>query len=113
MQNNGDALHDANDEFKADKEIVLAAVQNNGQSLKFASDEFKADKEIVMLAVKCDQVASEENSFHYHPALRYADHKLRNDKEIVLAALKTNKEAIWYTGYDLQIDSDVMHVAES
>jgi len=40
------------DEFKADKDIVLASVRQNGMSLQYASDDLRRDKDVVLAAVK-------------------------------------------------------------
>ena len=64
-------------EFRADREIVLAAVKKDGQALRYAADELKADREIVLAAVK-----------KYGRALNYASDELKKDKEIILAAAK-------------------------
>jgi hypothetical protein len=40
----------ASDVFKADREVVLAAVAQDGDALQFASDDLKADGEVVLAA---------------------------------------------------------------
>ena len=49
-------LHNASDELKADREVVLAAIQDSGRPLHYASDELKADREIVLTAMNADQI---------------------------------------------------------
>eukprot|EP00971_Amphidinium_carterae_P167105 3311336-Amphidinium_carterae.1 len=46
------ALRDAPERYRADPEIVLAAVQQNGWALQVAAEECKADRKIVQAAVK-------------------------------------------------------------
>ena len=50
-------LKDVSDTFKADKEIVLAAVKNKGNVLGYASPELREDIEVVLTAVKQDRDA--------------------------------------------------------
>ena len=76
LTQNGNALQYASDEFKNDKELVLAAVTQNGWSLEYLCEELRNDKEVVLAAVKnCGM------------ALNHASEELRNDKEVVLAAI--------------------------
>ena len=67
-------LRDAPDKFKADKEVVMAAVAAWGQAFEYASDELKADKEVVIAAVET-----------YPAALRFAHEKLQNDDDLISA----------------------------
>ena len=48
----GMALRYASEELQADREIVLAAVRQDGRALCFASEELQADHEIVLAAVR-------------------------------------------------------------
>eukprot|EP00971_Amphidinium_carterae_P203949 4047363-Amphidinium_carterae.1 len=52
VKRNGLNLRDVPARYRADREIVLAAVQQNGQALKYAAEECKADREIVLAAVQ-------------------------------------------------------------
>jgi hypothetical protein len=47
VRNNGDALEFASDEFKGDKEVVLAAVKEDGDALEYADDSLKNDPEFM------------------------------------------------------------------
>ena len=48
---NGSLLDYADEKFKNDKEIVLAAIKNNPEALEFASDNLKCDREVVFESV--------------------------------------------------------------
>lgn len=44
----------------ADKDVVMAAVQSAGWALEYASDEFKADKEVIMAAENQEKLAKKK-----------------------------------------------------
>eukprot|EP00971_Amphidinium_carterae_P256974 5101624-Amphidinium_carterae.1 len=71
------ALRDVPERYRADREIVLAAVQENGVALKFAAEECKADRAIVLAAVRQNGLA-----------LQHAAEECKADREIVLAAVQ-------------------------
>ena len=74
------SLKYVSDEFKNDREIVLAALYKDVFSLdSYASDELKNDREMVLAAVN-------KNGAY----LRYVSDEFKNDREIVLAALNNN-----------------------
>ena len=73
----GNALGDASEELRADREVVMAAVMQDGSALGHASEELRADREVVMAAVMQDS-----------EALYYASEELRADREIVKAAVE-------------------------
>jgi len=68
-------LHDALDELKADKDVVLAAVYENGKALEFADDALKSDKEVVLAALVTDA-----------SALKFAKGGLDQDADCLKAA---------------------------
>ena len=71
-------LRDVGGRFRADKEVVLAAMQN-GLALYYADPELKKDREIVLAAVtQCGR------------ALRCVGAELKKDREVVLAAFLQN-----------------------
>ena len=74
-----EALEFAADEFKADREFVLAAVQSHRQSLGFAAEEFKSDREIVLAAVQ-----------NTGWALEHAADEFKSDREIMLATVQSS-----------------------
>jgi len=79
VKNNPDLLEGSQEEFRHNKEIVLAAVKQDGRTLEYASKELRNDKEVVLAAIKNNPTAFE-----------YASKELRDDKEVVLAAGKQN-----------------------
>jgi len=94
------ALMNADDSLKKDKEIVLAAVKQNGSTLEYADDSLKKDKEIVLAAVKQDG-----------SALDYADDSLKKDKEIVLAAVKQTGWVLMNADDSLKKDKEIVLAA--
>ena len=96
----GAALEFADDSFKKDKEIVLEAVKQNGHALEYADDSLKKNKEIVLIAVKQDG-----------DALRYADESLKKDKEIILEAVKQYGTTLEYADDSLKKDKEVVLLA--
>ena len=89
----GMALRYASEELQADREIVLAAVRQDGMALCFASEELQADREIVLAAVQQDG-----------RALCFASEELQADHEIVLAAVRQDGRAPDYASAELQAD---------
>eukprot|EP00971_Amphidinium_carterae_P216769 4303110-Amphidinium_carterae.1 len=63
--------------YRADREIVLAAVKQYGSALQYAAEECRADRAIVLAAVK-----------QYGSALRLAAEECKADRAIVLAAVQ-------------------------
>eukprot|EP00971_Amphidinium_carterae_P009271 183031-Amphidinium_carterae.1 len=93
-------LQKAAEEFKADHEIVLAAVKQEGNALECAAEECKADRAIVLAAVKQDGAA-----------LRHAAEECKADREIVLAAVKQNGEALQCAAEQCKADHHVVWTA--
>ncbi len=102
VKKNGYFLSDVSDEFKNDKEIVLAAVSNKGWTLKYASNELKNNKEIVLAAVS-------NNGY----SLKYASDELKNDKEFVLAAVSNDGWSLQYASNELKNNKEIVLAAES
>ena len=50
VKEDGWALDDAENKFKKDKDIVLAAVTQNGTALEFADKSIRKDKDIVKVS---------------------------------------------------------------
>ncbi|CAM2757718.1 DUF4116 domain-containing protein [Legionella worsleiensis] len=84
-------LEFASEQFKANKDNILAAVQQNGLTLQYVPDEFKTDREIVLAAVQQDGLA-----------IRFAPDHLKKDKEIALAAVQQKGDALLHTDKNLQ-----------
>ena len=113
------------DEFKKDKDVVLAAIKQGGSNLQYADDSLKKDKDIVLEAVKQEGYALEyageslkkdkeivlEAVKQYANALEYADESLKQDKEIVLAAVKDYGAAFEYADESLKQDKEIILIA--
>ena len=74
VQEDGFELENLPEEFKKDKEIVLAAVECDGYALNCVDESLKKDREVVMAAV-------EQNGTKY--VLELADQSLQNDPDIL------------------------------
>lgn len=74
-------------EFRADKEVVLAAVQHTGMALCYASHTLQDDIEVVTAAVQ-----------QHWMALQYASNELRDNLDIGLIAVKSNGLALDQAG---------------
>ena len=97
----GYALRDADKIFKADREIVLAAIKQSwGAALEYADKSLKADREIVLAAVK-------QSGY----ALENADKSLKADREVVLVAIKQDCEALQYAAKSLKADRNFLLAA--
>lgn len=86
--------------YRADKDVVLAAVKKDGRNLQYASKKLQSDKEVVLAAIS-----------NYGKALQYASRKFRLDKEIVLAAVSNDGMALRYASQKLKSDIEVVFVA--
>ena len=100
VEENGDALECASNEFRSDREIVLAAVKQDGRALQYASNELQGDREFILAAVKQDG-----------HTLQFASNELRRDREIVLAAVKQDGRALQYASNELQGDREIVLAA--
>ena len=93
-------LKDADDDLKADRSLLLAAVSKSGTELSNALDRFRADREIVMAAVKQDG-----------SALQYASEELCADREIVMAAVRQDGSALAHASSELRADREIVMAA--
>lgn len=112
------ALMDAPPEWRADPEIVLAAIEEDSGVFEYAADSLKNDRDFVLEAVRRDGGAIEFAA----PALRadreiileavrkdggalfYAPESLRDDRAFVLQAVRQNREAFEYISDRLRHD---------
>jgi len=69
-------LQHADQRFRRDRRVVLAAVARTGRDLQYVAESFKSDKDIVIAAVKQCGLA-----------LELADASLKCDNEVVLVAV--------------------------
>lgn len=95
VERNANAFQDLPDEFRADKEIALAAVKGNPDMLAFASKELRSDREVVFACVQRDG-----------RALRHS--VLQADRDIVMAAAMQNSDALDYADEALKKDTSLM-----
>lgn len=81
------ALENAVEEFRSDREIVLAATltTDDGLTFQYATDDLKADREFVVEAVP-------QNG----QALNYVTEERQADRDIVLAATTQDDDAFEY-----------------
>ena len=87
-------------EYRADRDIVLAAARQDGLVLPFVAEALRGDKEIALAAVK-------ENA----DALRHASAEMQADRGIVLAVARQIGSALRNASGALQDDPDVVRAA--
>ncbi|CAM5197817.1 hypothetical protein OURE66S_04210 [Oligella ureolytica] len=95
----GDALAYANEELKADKEVVLAALNSenkrfNSKVLEAVCDDLRSDKEVVLAGVKAHGVLLSMMSDEFG----------RVDKEVVISAVASTPYALRFASEELQND---------
>ena len=98
----GRLLEYATEERRSDQEMVMKAVSNNGSSLQFATEELRGHREIVMKAVS-------NNGF----SLRFATEELRGDREIVMKAVSNNGFSLRFATEELRGDREIVKTAVS
>ena len=101
LENIGNLLKFASEEFREDREIVMAAVMQNGLSLEYASEELREDREIVMAAVTQNGLA-----------LNYVPRDII-DREIALAAIEENGNALKYVPRKFAEDPEIALVIQN
>jgi len=92
------ALKFADEGFRRDREVVLAAVTQDGEALLFADETFRSDRDVVLAAFTQDgdifdivdrslqrdrDVVLAAATSHGYRALLYADESLRNDPQVI------------------------------
>merc|ERR1712217_832537 len=93
----GAALQYAQEHFRQDREVVMAAVgQDPLKALCHASDALRADREVVLLGVR-----------KHGLSLRHASADLRADREVVVAAVRQSSRALVYAAERFQDDNEV------
>eukprot|EP00971_Amphidinium_carterae_P103761 2054544-Amphidinium_carterae.1 len=99
-QRNGLRWQDVPECYRADREIVLAAVTQEGDALRFAARECKADREIVLAAVTQDGLA-----------LQYAAEECKADSASVQLSVRPRQwqftdepgnPCLWMEDWDIQ-----------
>ena len=85
VKKNGWAIKSLSNDFKRDKEIVLAAIENEAFAIGYADKKYLKNKEVAKVALK--------KNIHVYLIL---DSKLINDKEIMnLVGLNKTKGEKW------------------
>ena len=91
---------DSSNEFRSDRELVLAAVKQDGSALQYASEELRSDRELVLAAVKQNFLA-----------LKYVASALRSDSDFMLAVVKSHGWMLYDAPFELRLDGDFMLAA--
>ena len=94
------ALEHASEEIRADRDFMLAAVAQRGDALQHASEALKADHDFVLAAM----------AQNYY-ALEYASNALKADRAFALAAAVVNGHALDYVSAELKADRCVVQAA--
>ncbi|CAK0899912.1 unnamed protein product [Prorocentrum cordatum] len=81
-----EALRFAPQDYRANREVVLALVRRSGHALQFASEELRGDEEVVLEAAK----------HSFGDALQYAPIAMRKDPRFMLDVLKHCPHALGY-----------------
>ena len=97
--NSGAVLEFASDTLKADKEVVIAAIKNSANAFKFAADELKLDQDVFSLAIK--------NGL----SLGELPEELKADKELVLGAVFCDGQNLYHAAEALKNDKDIVRAA--
>jgi hypothetical protein len=120
VKTNGNLLETLEEEFRNDKDVVLAAIEENPYSLNFASLELRNDPDVVIPALKSD-----EEVYPFVGRLFKIDRnislkvvkldgllldllilKFKDDREVVRVAIQQNLEALTLASSRLQKDVD-------
>jgi len=91
------ALKEQKEVWRADKDVLLAAVQNDGLALQFGVPKLRGDRDIVLQAVR-----------QKGTALGSASDELRNDVEIVLEAVKQDGWALQCASEEMKATKDIV-----
>lgn len=131
VASNGMNLQYAAEKWKADREIVLAAMATSfGMALQYAVEELRADRDIVLAAVATTSgralqdatqqlranrefvlAATAAVATSLGTALQYAAEELRADREFVLAVMARNGMALRYAADTLRADREIVLAA--
>ena len=100
VREDSDALENAPEIFKKDRNVVLAAIKEDGNALQYAHENLRKDRVIVRAAVKRNG-----------GALIHAHKDLRGNPDIVLAAIKQDATALKYAEENLRKNHDIVLAA--
>ena len=96
----GWSLGYASDDLKNERDIVKAAIDQNGLALGYASQEIRKDRSMVMAAI---------NKTGY--AYQYACAELKQDVSVAIAAVKQNQNVFDMMSIRLQRNPDIIEAA--
>lgn len=96
-------------EFRDDKQIVLAAIKKSIYSFEYASERLRNDKEVVMAAIKREDINPIDPFFGI--GLKYASDTIRDNREVVLAALKRDGRFLEFASDRLKKDEELVLTA--
>eukprot|EP00747_Dinoflagellata_sp_TGD_P065945 gnl/TRDRNA2_/TRDRNA2_154579_c0_seq3.p1 gnl/TRDRNA2_/TRDRNA2_154579_c0~~gnl/TRDRNA2_/TRDRNA2_154579_c0_seq3.p1 ORF type:complete len:230 (+),score=36.29 gnl/TRDRNA2_/TRDRNA2_154579_c0_seq3:46-735(+) len=88
-------LQDVGEEYRCDREAVLATVKNNGVAIKYASEDLKDDLEVALAAMKSRG-----------RALEYLSKRLQNHRRVVVAAVEQDGLAIEHASLAVREDRE-------
>jgi len=121
VSNDGWALHTIPQEFRNDKDVVLAAIAHDGRAFQYASPELQNDREVVITAVtKCSLVLSLlpkqfQNdkeivilAIQHGAVFEYASEELRDSLEILFIAMERDTWAINYASNRLKKECEIV-----
>ncbi len=100
VRRDGRALRDADDAFKADREILLTAMQTWEYAFRYADATLKADRDILLAAILQDA-----------HAFKFADAALRADPDVIRAAVRLSEYTWQYVDDVFKADPDVVKIA--
>eukprot|EP00930_Biecheleria_cincta_P039987 TRINITY_DN27434_c0_g1_i1.p1 TRINITY_DN27434_c0_g1~~TRINITY_DN27434_c0_g1_i1.p1 ORF type:complete len:441 (-),score=87.77 TRINITY_DN27434_c0_g1_i1:168-1490(-) len=113
------------EEFRQDRDIVLAAVRSQARALKYAAADLQCDTEFVLEAIQANPEA-----FKYAPdelrcntqftmaavqrcgaVLKHVGINFKHDRAVVTAAIRSNHAALRYAAEELRADRDLVLAA--
>ena len=105
------------DELKfADRETTLSTVKSDGLLLEYVSEEYRNDREIVLAAIQ--EGMSLENEWAVDPLisepatpLKFASDSLQDDEEVVTIAIEQSYEAFFHASSELRSNPDIIFQA--
>mmetsp|Transcript_49137 Transcript_49137/g.117044 ORF Transcript_49137/g.117044 Transcript_49137/m.117044 type:complete len:282 (-) Transcript_49137:183-1028(-) len=102
VSENGRALEHLPQEWRADRDVVLAAVTRFPAALVFASDSLRADKEVVLRAVT-----------KHWAAFEHAAPTMKADKDVVMKVVSAHGRSLAHASEEVRSDLDILVAAVS
>ena len=104
----GSELQNLPENFKDDKDIVMAAISNSSDAFEYASDRLRSDRECTILALKVFYLGQEGifcNNLQY-----VSSEDLKNDKEILKIAAAGHDQAIMHFPEKWKNDKELLEI---